>query len=84
MKTTIDWLKTNVEAEALALLDGALTFNEFMDNLGQYFAKGKEMEKQQIIDAWYDGQNDHEREVEMYAFGEGYYNDMIKSEENGK
>jgi len=84
MKTTIDWLKTNVEAEALALLDGALIFNEFMDNLGQCFAKGKEMEKQQILDAWYDGQNDFEREVEMYAFGEEYYNAIIKSEENGK
>ena len=47
-------------------------------------AKAKEMEKQQIIDAWYDGQNDHEREIEMYAFGEEYYNGIIKSEENGK
>jgi hypothetical protein len=54
------------------------------EDLPELLEQAKKMEKQQIIDAWYDGQNDHEREVEMYAFGEEYYNAIIKSEKNGK
>lgn len=77
MKTTaVEWLLKILEGQK----DKPFNYEEWLIA----FNHAKEMEKQQIIDAWHDGQNDHEREVEMYAFGEEYYNDMIKSEENGK
>ena len=57
---------------------------EFTEGYKELFDKAKEMEKDQILDAWYDGQNDFEREVEMLAFGENYYKEKFKSEENGK
>ena len=70
---------TAVEYLIDQLLPKALTAEQYY-----HIEQTKKMEKQQIIDAWYDGQNDHEREVEMYAFGEEYYNAIIKSEKNGK
>ena len=74
--TAVEWLLKILEGQK----DQPFNYEEWLIA----FNHAKEMEKQQIIDAWYDGQNDHEREVEMYAFGEEYYNGIIKSEENGK
>ena len=77
MKTTaVEWLQVQIK--------NCPTAENLMNNIDGFLMEAKEIEKQQIIDAWYDGQNDFEREVEMYAFGEEYYNGIIKSEENGK
>jgi hypothetical protein len=45
-QTAVEILENKVEAEAIALLDGELTFNEFMDNISKYFNQAKEMEKE--------------------------------------
>jgi len=75
MKTTaVEWLTNHI-------LNSDFETDEQWQNV---FNQAKEMEKQQILDAWYDGQNDFEREVEMLAFGENYYKEKFKSEENGK
>ena len=44
-QTAVEIVENKVEAEAIALLDGELTFNEFMDNISKYFNQAKEMEK---------------------------------------
>ena len=77
MKTTaVEWLLKILEGQK----DKPFNYEEWLIA----FNHAKEMEKEQILDAWYDGQNDFEREVEMYAFGENYYEEKFKSEENGK
>ena len=47
MKTSVDYLKNNIEQDSIALYDGFITFTEFMENLDRYYSKAKEMEKQQ-------------------------------------
>lgn len=53
-QTAVELAKNNIEGEALAFIDGFLTFNEFMDNINKCFQQALEMEKQQIINTWYD------------------------------
>jgi hypothetical protein len=51
MKTAVIFLKKHIEADAIALYNGFMTFTEFMDKLDVYYSKAKKIEKQQIMDA---------------------------------
>jgi len=46
-QTAVRFLKKHIEADAIALYNGFMTFTEFMDKLDVYYSKAKEMEKQQ-------------------------------------
>jgi hypothetical protein len=71
MKTTIELLNNEIECISLQLFDGFLTFNEFMEQREALFEKAKEMEKEQINDAHYEGSENYRRQ---------YYNETFKSE----
>jgi hypothetical protein len=70
-QTAVMIVENKVEAEAIALFDGELTFIEFINNISKYFNQAKVMEKQQIIDAYNNGED---RSAELY------YNETFKSE----
>ena len=72
MKTTaVEWLLKILEGQK----DKPFNYEEWLIA----FNHAKEMEKQQIIDAYYEG-----KEYGFKEQGEEYYNETFKSEENGK
>jgi hypothetical protein len=73
-QTAVMIVENKVEAEAIALFDGELTFIEFMDNISKYFNQAKAIEKEQIENAFNYGQFDLGMEAEEY------YNETFKSE----
>jgi hypothetical protein len=54
-QTAVIFLKKHIEADAIALYNGFMTFTEFMDKLDVYYSKAKEMEKQQKEVAYQSG-----------------------------
>ena len=83
-QTAVGFLKKHIENDAIALYDGFMTFTEFMDKLDGYYNKTKEMEKQQIIDAYAIGAINGEmieRDLKpKYTNPIQYYNETFKSE----
>jgi hypothetical protein len=83
-QTAVEIVENKVEAEAIALLDGELTFNEFMDNISKYFNQAKEMEKNQIKSAFTQGdlfaEDYFNPEKPNIDCSEQYYNETFKSE----
>lgn len=80
-QTAVELAKNNIEGEALAFIDGFLTFNEFMDNINKCFQQALEIEKQQIIDAYgVKVKHSIEQGTTVYTrtFGEQYYNEKFK------
>ena len=75
-ETAVKIVENKVEAEAIALFDGELTFSEFMYNINKYFNRAKEMEKVQIVDAITYFQERPYSELDA----EQYYNVTFKSE----
>jgi hypothetical protein len=78
-KTAVEWLE-----EQLSYDNGFgvkyPSHNE-MAHLNEYFEKAKEMEKQQIIDAFDSGLYDGGENVSNYNLAaEEYYNETFKSE----
>jgi hypothetical protein len=65
MKTAIEWL-----VEHLNLDETSPNYNELIIN------KAKEIEKEQIIDAWFNGTTNWDSE----SSSEQYYNETFKSE----
>jgi len=82
-QTAVEIVENKIEAEAIALFDGELTFNEFMDNISKYFNQAKAMEKEQIETAFIKG-NEFLPEWHInnvpYIDAEQYYNETYKSE----
>ncbi len=76
-QTAVMIVENKVEAEAIALFDGELTFSEFMYNINKYFNRAKAMEKEQIIDAWDNGYDELDRATSTPYH---YYNKTFKSE----
>ena len=54
-QTAVEWLEKEIENISIQVFDGFLTFIEFMEEREKLCRQAKEMEKQQIIDAWNDG-----------------------------
>jgi hypothetical protein len=67
MKTAIEWLE-----EALMTSENAPNYNQWA------FNKAKEMEKQQVVNAWFGGYLNGEIKSELKS--EQYYNETFKSE----
>ena len=73
MKTAVDILyKFLYEMESF---EG---FDPYSFNHEEVFAKAKAMEKEQIIDAWKNGDNEFDEVAN--SFSEQYYNETFKSE----
>lgn len=72
-QTAVMIVENKVEAEAIALFDGELTFSEFMYNINKHFNRAKAMEKEQIELAHLDGGKNKRTAVK-------YYNETFKSE----
>ena len=71
-KTAVEWLM-----EGFSMQTSLYTKNELIEI-------AKEMEKKQIILAFYEGQKFSDNKIEVFAFGENYYKEKFKSEKNGK
>ena len=67
MKTAVEWLQ-----EVLMTSENAPNYNQWA------FNKAKEMEKQQIVNAWFGGYLNGEIKSELKS--EQYYNETFKSE----
>ena len=73
METAIEWLRKQYHKVPIK-------------DFGNLFDKAKEMEKQQILDAYNSGdQNGVTSMIDGYGMmdSEEYYNEMFKKEENG-
>lgn len=71
MKTAVQWLEKEIENISIQVFDGFLTFIEFMEEREELCKQAKEMEKQQIIDAY---ETSH---ISMMT-SEQYYNENFK------
>ena len=67
MKTAVEWLQ-----------DTWLNYPDLCsyDKIQEWFKQAKEMEKEQIMDAWFDGVTNWDSEKQA----EQYYNETFKSE----
>lgn len=65
--TAVEWL-----IEGLRMQTSLYTKNEIIEI-------AKEMEKKQIIMAFYEGQKYSDNKIEVFAFGENYYNETFKN-----
>jgi HEPN domain-containing protein len=68
-QTAIEWLREQ-------LINSGLDYP--VNEASKIFEQAKEMEKQQIIDAWVDG-NDNEPKEVTEDFAEQYYNEQFKN-----
>ena len=72
--TAVEWLQQ-------ALEDTILDYEQIMQTIG-LFEQAKEMEKEQIIDAWRDGWlNDYEYDEDVKNSAEHYYNETFNTKE---
>jgi HEPN domain-containing protein len=73
-QTAVEWLQQ-------ALEDTILDYEQIMQTIG-LFEQAKEMEKEQIIDAWRDGWlNDYEYDEDVKNSAEHYYNETFNTKE---
>ena len=54
-QTAVEWLDEQIEYISIQIIDGFLTIKEFMEKREKLFQQAKEMEKQQIKDAYLRG-----------------------------
>ena len=77
-QTSVEWLDLEIDCISIQLIDGCITFNEFMEKKEELFIIAKEMHKQEIIDF-------HIETMKIGLISEGYkkwkkdYMPMIKS-----
>jgi hypothetical protein len=76
--TAVEWLDKEIENISIQVFDGFLTFIEFMEEREKLCKQAKEMEKKQIIMAFYEGQKYSDNKIEVFAFGENYYKETFK------
>ena len=85
-QTAVMIVENKVEAEAIALFDGELTFSEFMYNINKHFNRALAMEKEQIENAFNQGYTQcsiedlEPKSRERFVDAKDYYNKTFKSE----
>jgi hypothetical protein len=67
MKTAVEWLQMKMATSSA---------EEMVGNINTWFKQAKEMEKEQIMEAWFDGTTNWDSE----SSSEQYYNETFKSE----
>jgi hypothetical protein len=77
-QTAVDWL----ESKIIQMVNHGSDFGEDFPALAVHLNKAKEMEKEQIKDAWIDGDNsDCLSEQDSSDFAEQYYNETFNTKE---
>jgi hypothetical protein len=72
-QTAVDWLHTKLST---------CTSEELVGNINNWFEQAKAMEKEQIMNAWIDGDNnDCLSEQDSSDFAEQYYNETFNTNE---
>jgi hypothetical protein len=72
-QTAVEWLHTKLST---------CTSEELVGNINNWFEQAKEMEKEQIMGAWIDGDNnDCLSEQDSFDFAKQYYNETFKTNE---
>jgi hypothetical protein len=77
-QTAVEWYLENVKLTEIEYLDDKITTTQLdviIDNLGE---QAKEMEKQQIIDAWKDGAYGGGQFTTTFDTAEQYYNETFE------
>jgi hypothetical protein len=70
-QTAVDWL----ESKIIQMVNHGSDFGEDFPALAVHLNKAKEMEKEQMVDAWSDGWlNDYEYDEDVKNSAEQYYN----------
>jgi hypothetical protein len=72
-QTAVDWL----ESKIIQMVNHGSDFGEDFPALAVHLNKAKEMEKEQILDAWNDGRFDSEKH---FNDAEQYYNEVYNVE----
>jgi len=76
MKTALDWYCKEINYLTINYKIGNINENEYLRKQVEIYNQAKEMEKEQIKDAWYYGALD----TNPYSdFAEQYYNETFKS-----
>ena len=75
MKTAVEWLIDNW----IKFNDIDIELDDFA-NLRPLLKQAKEMEKQQIIDAWHNGYNNQSPMIDEENCGQQYYNETFKKD----
>jgi hypothetical protein len=76
MKTAVEWLADEIIMLEERLRQEEINLNDFMDLKDDLVTKAKEIEKEQIGDAW-----DSAYGGDSYYSGESYYNGTFKQQE---
>jgi hypothetical protein len=72
-QTAVEWLHTKLST---------CTSEELVGNVNNWFEQAKKMEKEQIINAWIDGDNsDCLTEQDSSDFAKQYYNETFNTKE---
>jgi len=79
MKTAVEWYNSKVIELMKQREQGNIDVLEFRNQLDLLLAQAKEMEKEQIMDAYLQGQYDGDTMRDTDA--EQYYNETFKSEQ---
>ncbi len=74
-QTAVEWLDEQIEYISIQIIDGFLTIKEFMEEREKLFSQAKEMEKQQIVDAFNVGFKDTGL---SFLQGEQYYKETFE------
>jgi hypothetical protein len=86
MKSAVEWYKNELNKIELTYMNKVIDRKEYMDLKSKAFEQAKEMEKQQIIDAFNEAEDKCEYFIEEHAYqryyrlSEQYYNETFKSE----
>jgi hypothetical protein len=82
MKTAVEWYKQELNKIELKYLNKIIDRKVYMDLKSQAFEQAKEMEKEQIVDAFEIGYENGAcvNQGESIYHGHNYYNETFKSE----
>ena len=75
-QTAVEWLVEQMFKQGYFDGNKPLTFT----NLDHLQKQAKEMEKEQIVDAWHNGYNNQSPMIDEENCGQQYYNETFKSE----
>jgi hypothetical protein len=77
-QTAVEWL----ESKIIQMVNHGSDFGEDFPALAVHLNKAKEMEKEQMVDAWSDGWlNDYEYDEDVKNSAEQYYNKTFNTNE---
>jgi hypothetical protein len=76
MKTAVEWYCNEMESLRVNAEINNMDAYKFIIRRAEIFEQAKEMEKEQIMEAWFDGTTNWDSE----SSSEQYYNETFKSE----